>query len=128
MKKKKAITPNFTAEEIGKRSQKEIGKDIGSVPDEWDYKNLKVLIESYEKAYPGILRKLESDAKVELALSTRDNTYSVFNKESEGRKMMWLPQELQEVLEAAYPSLWTNKDHLHWFLKRFPQFRIPEKI
>jgi hypothetical protein len=109
--------------ELGSKSMKDIGKSIGSDPDEWDIKNIQAWLDFYEKAYPGRIAAMKKDIEVELALSGRTKDYGEISKDSEMRLSMWLPAGLEEIFEIAYPSFWTNKEHLAWFLRHFPQFR-----
>lgn len=126
-KPKKSLLSPAEEQVVKKMSKKELGKSIHGNPDEWDRKNLEVLINSYEQAHPGRLTKMASDYKVERALSTR-NDYGVVSEQSNARFVMWMPEDLQKVIQKGYPSIWTNERHLHWFLKRFPIFRASEKL
>jgi len=106
---------------------KEKAKAIGGNPDEWDYKNLKTIIDLYDKAYPGRLKAMKTDVDVENALSGRDK-FGLLSKDSDFRASMWMPADLQVVIEKGYPTLWTNNKHIAWFLKRFPIFKRSEKF
>lgn len=110
-----------------KKSAKQLGNDIHGSPDEWDYNNLKTLIEIYDKTYRGRLKKMQTDYLIERALTTRDE-FGTVAKQSATRFVMWMPKDLQMVIQKGYPSIWTNEKHLHWFLKRFPIFRASEKL
>lgn len=121
--KRKGLTPNVSnsgeADKLKKMSKKEIGKDIGGNPDSTDEKWIKTWIEMYEKAYPGRLKRMTNDVMTEVALSGLNKHAEV----AEGmRKGFWLPEDLQQVLEASYPSFWANPKHGQWFCKHFPQF------
>lgn len=113
---------------LGKLSIKEKGQQVGGNPDEWDYKNLVMLIESYEQAYPGRLKKMKEDVVMEARLSGRTKDYGVISEESEMRVAFWLPEDLQMVIEKGYPSFWTNKKHAAWFIKKFPLFMRADKF
>ena len=132
MAKKKALQSNAASsgEEtaMGKKSLKEQGKDIGGDPDEWDRKNLEMIIEIYRKAFPGRLESMANDVKVEAALSGRTKDFGEISKDSELRVGFWLPEDLQAVIERGYPSLWTNKKHAQWFMNNFKEFRRSEKV
>lgn len=132
MGKKLGIKANIgsssEANTLAKKGKKELGKDITDMPDAWDVKNIQTLIDTYEKAYPGRLGRMAQDYKVELALSGRSKDYGLISKDSDMRTAFWLPEDLQQVIEAAYPSLWTNKRHLAWFVKNFPIFRTAPKF
>jgi hypothetical protein len=104
-----------------KLSRKEQGKAIGGNPDETDFNHITIWIDMFEKAYPGVVLKMFNDVKVQLALSDT-NKWVELSKDSEFRRLFWLPYPLQEIFERAYPSFWTNKKHAEWFCKKFPQF------
>lgn len=127
---KKAITLNVSssdeASKLKKLSKKEIGKNIGGDPDDWDYNNIKVLMDSYEKAYPGRLQRMSNDYRLEYALSGRDK-YGIVSGDADRRLVMWMPADLEQVVSASYPSLWTNKKHMAWFIRRFPIFAAADK-
>lgn len=122
------VSTSGEAADRGKLSIKEQGQQIGGNPDEWDYKNIKQLIDSYEQAYPGRLKKMKEDVVVEAALSGRTKDYGEISKDSEMRVAFWLPEDLQMVIERGYPSIWTNKKHATWFIKKFPIFMRAEKF
>jgi hypothetical protein len=111
-----------------KVSLKEVGQNIGGNPDKWDYENLKKLIDTYDKAFPGRLKKMKEDVMIEAALSGRTKDYGVISKDSDMRVGFWLPEDLQQVIERGYPSFWTNKKHAAWFIKKFPLFMRAEKF
>lgn len=114
---------NVAEEEIAGKNRKQLGNEVRGEPDEWDRKNIQNFINLFEKAWPGQIAKLKSEYDVELALSGRTKDYSEISKDSEMRLSMWLPGGLQDVLEQAYPSFWTNKKHLAWFLSNWPIFK-----
>lgn len=122
---KKGITVNVgsssEAAALKKMSKKELGRLQGGNPDETDEKWITIWIEMYERAYPGRIRRMISDLKVEIALSGIDK-HAVVSKDSDMVKAFWLPADLQEVLEASYPSFWVNPKHARWFCRHFPQF------
>jgi hypothetical protein len=112
---------------LGKLSLKEKAKMQGGNPDEWDFKNLQTIIDLYNKAFPGRLNSMKNGVLTENAIGG-DNEYGELSKDSGFRKTMWMPADLQQVIEAGYPSIWTNQKHLTWFLKRFPIFKRSKKI
>jgi hypothetical protein len=120
-------TAKVEASEIKGLSRKQLGEAQGGDPDEWDIKNIQAWIDLYEKAYPGQIRKVQQDMAVELALSGRTKDYGEISNQSETRLVMTMPGNLQEVLQRAYPSVWTNPKHLAWFLRHFPQFKAAPK-
>lgn len=125
MGKRKGISINVgssgEAAKLSKLGKKDIGKDVGGNPDATDEKWIQIWLDMYEKAYPGKIRKMSEDVKVEIALSGIKK-HSVVNEGSEMRKAFWLPDDLQQVLEASYPSFWVNPKHIAWFCRHFPVF------
>lgn len=123
--KRKGVTPNVSssgeADKLKKMSRKEIGKAQGGNPDSTDEKWITTWIDMYEKAYPGRIRRMSNDVATEVALSDI-NKFAEVSKDSGMRRSFWLPADLQEVLEASYPSFWTNPKHAAWFCRKFPQF------
>ena len=125
MRKKRGIKVNVGSEaeasKLKKMSRKELGKDIGGDPDATDEKWIQIWVDMYEKAYSGKIRRMGADVATELALSSLNKNLEV-SKEANMRKAFWLPDDLQQVLEASYPSFWTNPKHAEWFVRKFPQF------
>lgn len=112
---------------LSKMSQKDLGRSQGhGTPDEWDYENIERAIKVYEKAHPGVIRRMYDDVCNEMALSDISKHGEVL---AGVRKGFWLPSKtgtsdfgLQEWMEKAYPSLWQEKKHARWFIRKFPQF------
>jgi hypothetical protein len=106
---------------LGKLSRKERALAVSGTPDETDIQNLNILFETYDKMTGGRLRKFLDQVRLERALNNRDgNEVSVDKAESLAFAM---PKDLQEEMEKYWPSIWTNPDHLRWFLRKFPKFR-----
>jgi hypothetical protein len=114
------VSSSDETNQLKKLSKKEIGKQISGNPDNWDFKNLSTIIDLYKKTFPGRLDRMKHDVDVEVALSPKETTMDRHDG-------MWMPADLQEVLEAAYPSFWTNRKHKSWFLRKFPVFKIKER-
>ena len=50
---------------------------------------------------------------------------------STGKNMRWglrIPITLTRMLEKRFPAMFTNKKEFRWFMREFPNFRIPRKI
>jgi hypothetical protein len=106
---------------LSKLSKKQRSLAVSGVPDESDVHNLNILFETYDKVTGGKLRKFLDEIRLERALNNRDaDEVSVDKAENLAFAM---PQDLQEEVEKYWPTLWTNPDHLRWFLKKFPKFR-----
>jgi len=106
---------------FAKMSRKEQGKAIGSNPDEIDEKWINIWVDMYNKAYPGRLKKMARDVRNEI-IASDITKHAELSKDSALRKGFWLPQDLCDVLEKAYPSFWTNQQHADWFCRKFPIF------
>jgi hypothetical protein len=112
---------------LAKMNQKELGRTIGQGdPDRWDEENIERIIKIYEHSHPGVIDKIYNDVCTEIALSGMSKHGEVMAGVQKG---FWLPgplnekdYSLQEWMERAYPSLWTNKKHSRWFMRHFPQF------
>jgi hypothetical protein len=106
---------------LSKLSKKERSLAVSGVPDESDIHNLNVLFETYDRMTGGRLKQFLNEVRLERALNNRDaKEVSVDKAENLAFAM---PQDLQEEVEKYWPTLWTNPDHLRWFLKKFPKFR-----
>jgi len=106
---------------LAKLSRKERSLAVSGVPDETDVAGLNALFETYDKCTSGRLRRFLDEVRLERALNSRDgNEKSVDSAENLAFAM---PQDLQEEVEKYWPTIWTNPEHLRWFLKKFPKFR-----
>ncbi len=131
VRKKKNLGPGLnpsSAEfsKLAKKSQKELGDSIASMPDDWDVRNIEQAIGRFEYENPRLIGKLFTDLEVELALSGISKTGGLG---PDYRKGFWLPSkakrrgfDLQRWMEQAYPSFWRNPKHASWFMRKFPQF------
>ena len=122
---KKGIKVNVSssgeASALKKMSKKELGNAQHGNPDQTDEKWIQIWIKLYERAYPGRLGRMANDVATEVALSSLTK-HAVVNETAGMQKAFWLPEDLQQVLEASYPSFWTNQKHIRWFCRHFPQF------
>lgn len=106
---------------LSKLSKKQRSLAVSGVPDESDVYNLNVLFETYDKVTGGKLRRFLDEIRLERTLNNRDaKELSVDKAENLAFAM---PQDLQEEVEKYWPTLWTNPDHLRWFLRKYPKFR-----
>lgn len=106
---------------LGKLSRKERALAVSGTPDETDIYNLNVLFETYDKITGGQLRRFLEQTRLERALNNRD-TKEVSVDKAENLAFA-MPKDLQEEMEKYWPTIWTNPDHLRWFLRKFPKFR-----
>jgi hypothetical protein len=106
---------------LAKLSRKKRVEAVDGKPDQSDIDNLTALFSTYDKYTGGLLTRMIKDNQVERSLNNRAIAeQSVDTAES---LSFFLPKDLQEEVEKYWPTLWTNKEHLRWFLKNFPQLR-----
>lgn len=106
---------------LGKLSRKERSKAVIGKPDNTDRDNLVRLFETYDAYTDNRLRKFLETVRVERVANGRnEKEKSVDTAENLAFAM---PKDLQEEVEKYWPTIWTNKEHLRWFLKTFPMFR-----
>jgi hypothetical protein len=107
--------------ELAKLSRKERAIAVSGTPDQSDIDSLNVLFETYDRMTGGRLKSFLNEVRLERALNSRDGfEENVMTAETLAFAM---PQDLQEEVEKYWPTLWTNPDHLRWFLSKFPKFR-----
>lgn len=106
--------------------------DVFLPPDEEKIKHMQVIIDSFERAYPGLIKKAVRKER-------RDEFYQVGGKKNADpylrkgtkiglRKIMVMPEELGNALITYDAALFRSKDGFHWFVKQFPQFQVPDKV
>lgn len=123
MGKKNKLSVLSDADEalLAKGSKKQRAQAVNGKPDVTDFNNLVALFETYDRTTGGLLRRMIKQNKVERALNNRNTVEeSVATAEN---LSFFMPKDLQEYVEKYWPTLWTNKDHLRWFLTKFPEFR-----
>lgn len=109
---------------VGK-SLKERAAAVQGEPDQTDIDNLNRLFSEYNRAHPGRLERMRKDAEMSRSIKERLPKPIVKGIDSNDLKpQAWFPGDLQEVLEKYWPSLWTNKAHMEWFLKHYPGFKL----
>lgn len=125
MPKKKSISKLSERDEdyFKPRALKERALASDGKPDRRDVEDLHNLFALYDKATMGGLRRHCNDVAMERALNNRDKVITAERGVVGERFAFSLPQDLMLFLEKYYPTLWTNKEHTRWFVKRFPMFR-----
>lgn len=126
---------------IGSKSEKEaftsdlqtkaMATSVG-LPDDLDIKNIETIIRNYNVARPGEINGYIKHAKNEqknLKFET-GSTSKAFTESGQAqyRRALTMPIGLFRQIEEAYPLMFTNKTHLHWFMKNFPMFNVAKKI
>jgi hypothetical protein len=106
---------------LAKRSKKERSIAVDGKPDRTDVENLTILFSTYDKYTQGLLTRMINQNKIERAANNRD----LYEKPASTAENLsfFMPKDLQEEVEKYWPTLWTNKEHLRWFLTKFPEFR-----
>lgn len=123
MPKKQKLSKLSDADDaaLAKLSKKERKQAVDGVPDQSDVDNLDRLFSVYDYYTRGDLTKCINEIKVQRALNNRALTEP--NIDSAEYLTFKMPTPLLEFMEKYYPTIWTNKEHLRWFLKKFPAFR-----
>lgn len=102
------------------------------LPDDKDVTNIERCLKQYEAARPGEIKIFVARAKREQEQLNNDlgmnhNSYRSSGKAS-FRRALTMPIGLYRMIDEAYPLMFNNPDHLHWFMRKFPQFNIARKI
>lgn len=102
------------------------------LPDDLDIENINVILRNYELARPGEIKlyvKLAKDEQKNLKNDTGSNA-SAFTEsaKTQFRRAVTMPIGLFRQIEEAYPLMFSNKEHLHWFMRKYPQFTVARKI
>lgn len=97
---------------------------VSGKPDQTDVDNINFILARYEEAHPGRLRRMQKDHSVSKALKEKLPKPKVKGVAFDEMTMaFWMPQDLQEIFEKYFPSIWTDKRHMEWFLRKYPVFK-----
>lgn len=122
-------------DELKQKGKKSLGGAVG-LPDEKDWQNIRNIIALYRresmKRY-GYDRLVDciTQARKEYREAGRDYSggkFAVVNKASSMRYHFELPENLVGMIQLAYPLMFTDRDHYHWFCKHFAELGIAEKF
>jgi len=112
--------------------------DINGNPDDWDVKNIRRLINNFYKRRFSIegqvidgktyIKMCVDEAKYIQDAESTFNKFNVKSDELESRCLYTMPPELNQEILEAYPTLSRVKEHVFWFWKNFPEFRVAQKI
>ena len=105
---------------LAKGSKKERSIAVDGKPDQYDVDNLTAIFEAYDRYTGGRLSRLKEENRLTRALNNKHKEAPIATAE---KFSFFMPQDLQDYIEALFPSIWTNKEHTRWFLKKFPEFR-----
>jgi hypothetical protein len=125
---------------IGENKKEEFSSDLQTksmatsvgLPDESDIKNIETIIRNYNIARPGEIagyiehaKKEQKDLKFETGSNTKAYTES---GQIQYRRALTMPIGLFRQIEESYPLMFSNKKHLHWFMKKFPMFNVARRV
>lgn len=126
---------------IGASTEKEIFTPVSQtramatsvgLPDDKDVENINRCIKQYETARPGELKIFIKQAKREQAMLDNDLGQNHEKYRSAGkpsfRRALTMPIGLYRMIDEAYPLMFNNPEHLHWFMRKFQQFNIARRI
>lgn len=110
--------------------------DIVGMPDDWDKQNLTNLINNFKKEsfhYNGenftgqqwITREVKDAKKQHQQELSVTNEFGVKIKDSEMRIGTAIPNVLWNRIQESYPTMFRDQKHFNWFVKTFPEFRVP---
>lgn len=118
-----------------KGAVKSLADAVGD-PDDWDKENLTHLINSFKR------RKFSVEGQLitgnTLIQMCRDearashgvgygNQFNLKIKDSDTRAVTAIPQALYEELENTMPTIFREKKHFEWFIRKFPIFMIADR-
>lgn len=121
MGKKKRTASKLSASDeamLAKLSKRDRAKAVDGKPDGTDVRMLSMLFGIYEKETHGGLTKFFNELRLERAFIK--NLSDIDTAETFSYSF---PRDLEDEVRHWWPTIWTNKEHARWFLKRFPQFR-----
>jgi hypothetical protein len=121
-KRRASVLSENDETELKKLGKKKRALAVSGQPDQSDIDNLNRLFSEYEKAHPGRFRRMKQDYDTSQSLREKPTLPKGINS-SELHMSFWLPQDLQQVMEQYWPTLWTNKAHVAWFVKHYPLFK-----
>lgn len=103
---------------LAKLSKKDRAKAVEGKPDATDERLLGMLFGIYEKETHGGLTKFFQEMRIE-----RSFIKDLPDIRTAERFTFSLPRDLEEEVRHWWPSIWTNKEHARWFVRKFPGFR-----
>jgi hypothetical protein len=138
---KQARQNEFAKEFLSEAQKKGTVKSLGSVvglPDKEDWENICRMIDLFRKES---VKRYGFDILVDAIATARKETeqyggkyekiakgFNVVNKDSHMRYHFELPESFVEYITRAYPLMFTDKAHYHWFCRNFGSLRIPERF
>lgn len=109
-----------TANQLG--GKKNLMSDVVGMPDNEDKANIQLIIDNYEKEFPG-----QIEDTITLARSFAKGEFNTVDKNSNRRYILELPPMLVGRLEEYIPTIFKDKRHFAWFCKNFKKLTITGK-
>lgn len=93
------------------------------------WKDIEDLINRWAKKQPQRAYELEMTLR-EARQEVADPEFAKMNNNAmaDGRLQLILDPGLEEYIKVFYPKFLETKTELHEFMRRFPKFRIPERV
>jgi len=126
---------------IGGNEEKEMITPVGQtkamatsvgLPDSKDEENIKRAIKQYELARPGEIKRFIKKAKEEQSLQNNEFASNAKahsqSAKVQFRKSLTMPIGLYRMIDESYPLMFNDKQHLHWFMRKFPAFNVAKRI
>jgi len=120
-------------DDMKKAEYKTLGDAVG-MPDDQDKETLRKIMIKWDKAHPGV-----TDYTIKLAREEMEANSTTFKDVSDlgivekkgmsstNRALIFeLPEGLVTELEKCIPTLFRERKHFAWFVKNFPELRIPK--
>ena len=109
---------------FNKGEYQDIGDAVG-MPDEQDRKQIRRIIDDFEKKNPNEIKKHRDDASAHLSQLKAE--FGVVGKKSARRYALEIPEPLFYKLEAYIPTLFRSKRHFTWLRKNFKELFLEIK-
>lgn len=119
------------------RDKPEHWSETVGMPDDWDKKNIRALLDKfYRRKFTIEGRAISGKTLIQLCVAEakRDhgldghnalqNPFGVKSKESDLRVRLAIPVVLESEISLAYPAMFKDDAQHEWFIKNFPEFRI----
>lgn len=117
--------PNIELSKVGDSGVLKMQRS--SLKGEAKWKDVEDLINRWAKRNPRGAIENEKWVK-ESNAGLNDKKFAKSSSEAMGRLGVSIHPELLQYIEAFYPDLFSTKDGLHEFMRRFKKFTVPESI
>jgi hypothetical protein len=110
---------------------KAMASSIG-LPDDLDVKNIEIILRNYNIARPNeinnfIMHAKEEQKNLKFETGSNKNAYTQ-SGQIQYRRALTMPIGLFRIIQESYPLMFSNKKHLHWFMKKFPMFNVARRV